>query len=120
EALGIRSTQLDAAAEAYERANAHHLRLVDELQTADQTVADARRDVADAEDVLTKRVVGAYKRPTATAALAEAVLTAPDAATALHRAALVEKAAVAGVDLLDDVRHAAELTVDGVRQHSVV
>jgi peptidoglycan LD-endopeptidase LytH len=112
--------QLDAAADAYETAQAHHLRLQDELADADDVVADARGHVAAVIEAFEARVVGVYKRPDAEVALASAVLRAPDPATALHRAALISRVTVRGARGITEAQRIEAVTTDAVHQHQVV
>jgi peptidoglycan LD-endopeptidase LytH len=89
--LATLTAQLDAAAASYESAQAHHLRLEAELDDADALVARQQQETEEAENAFRVRVAGAYKRPGSEMAFASAVLLAPDAATAVHRAALVSR-----------------------------
>lgn len=84
------SADLDVAAEEFERAQAHHLRLVDERAGAEEALSRAEDDIAAARAAFAERVTDAYRHPEPELALSEAVLVAPDAGTALHRAALLE------------------------------
>jgi len=114
------SSELDAAAAAYEQAQAHHLRLVEELVGTDEVVAAVHASTAAAEDAFRERIVDAYTRPPGAFALAGAVLTAPDAGTALHRVALLERATAHSAETLAGTQQVAALTLDVVRQHQVV
>lgn len=112
--------ELDAAAAAFELAQAHHLRLVEELAGSDEVVAAVHTSTAEAEDAFRERIVEAYTSPPNAFALAGAVLSAPDAGTALHRAELLERATVHSAESLAGAQRVAALTLDSVRQHQVV
>lgn len=113
--------RLDAAADAYERANAHRLRLEDEVgsQVASLDVARARAEAAD--EAFARGVAASYKHPGgAEAMLAGAVALAPDAGTAMHRAALLERMTVSERLRAQRAQVLAERTQDESRQHTVV
>lgn len=118
-------TALDEAAEAYETANAHSLRLEAELAGSDAQLADARKEIGAAAARLDDRVRDAYMRPATDMALAELGLSeatwgAPDAATALHRTALLRLVAAGEADQLLEVERAGAMTADAIRQHRIV
>ena len=114
------SYALDEVAETYERANAHQQRLRNELEAVDADVAVATAAVVTAEEQLAQRVTAAYKRPGADNALTDAVLLAPDAGSALHRAALFSHMVSNSAAELDHVEWAAALTTTDARQGYVV
>jgi murein DD-endopeptidase MepM/ murein hydrolase activator NlpD len=118
--LGALERNLDRAAAAYEEAAARHLRLVEELEGADDRLAGAEADIAVAEDTLAGRMLELYRRPYETVAVADALVSGDDVAETLHGAALLEHAASRGADRLAQARAQGELTVDGVRQHRIV
>lgn len=86
------SGMLDDAAAAFEQAQAHHLRLAEEVDEAQEAITATDTDVDAAQRAFAARVAAAYKRPAASIVLSEAVLTSPDPATAVHRAALLDAA----------------------------
>lgn len=111
---------LDAAAAAYEHAQAHQLRLRDELRGADATLQDARGHVATAEQDVRQRVAAVYKHPEVGLLLSQSVLLSADAPAALHRAALMRRVVAGSVVAVDDAEDAGALVVDRVTQQRVV
>lgn len=118
--VGRLSGQLDVAAAAFEQAQAHQLRLVEELVGSDQLVAAVQASTDQAEAAFRERIVAAYTRPTDAFAMAGAVLSAPDAGTALHRAELLQRATAHSAETLAGTEQAGALTLDAIRQHQVV
>ena len=114
------STALDQTAAQYEQANAHRIRIADELAASDRAVAQARTAVAAAQETLGSRIVAAYKHPREDLAMTDALFNAPDAPTALHRAAIYRRLASRSADEVADVRWAAELTETDTRQAAVI
>jgi murein DD-endopeptidase MepM/ murein hydrolase activator NlpD len=112
--------RLDAAAGAYERAHAHQVRLADEVGVQVRAVDAAGAEVDAAERAFARSVAESYMHPGGEAALAGAVALAPDAGTALHRAALVERVAAGERLRAAQVRIAAARTTDEGRQHEVI
>jgi peptidoglycan LD-endopeptidase LytH len=113
-------TRLDEAAEAYEHANAHRIRLEDEV-SGQVRVVDTARERADAADLAFARSVSAsYMNPGGDAALAGAVASAPDAGTALHRAALLERITTRERLRAQQAEVVAARTLDDSQQHQVV
>ena len=111
---------LDKTAESYEHANAHRVRIEDELQASGLDLQQADQAIADAQTLLGKRVAAAYMHPGADMVLADALLTAPDAASALHRAALYRRVAARTADAVGEAQWASDLTRTDVRQESVI
>jgi peptidoglycan LD-endopeptidase LytH len=114
------SSGLDAAAAAFERAQAHHLRLLEEDRAAETSVASAEEAVAASRAAFGARVSEAYMRPETDLALAEAVLLAPDAATAVHRAALMERLTARSGLRLEQAQQASGQVRDGVDQRRII
>ena len=113
-------TALDATAEQYERANAHRIRVADELATADELVARANAAVDVAEDELGTRIATAYKHPVNNMAITDAVLRSPDAPTALHRTALYSRIVASSLEEVDVAQRTSDLTATDVQQERVV
>jgi peptidoglycan LD-endopeptidase LytH len=120
ERLDLLGTGLDAAAEAYEQARAHHLRLLAEDD-------DARTSVDSADDLVERsraafgaRVSEAYMRPESDLALAEAVLLAPDPATAVHRAALMQRLTARSGLQVGRAEQTRARVQDGVQQRRII
>jgi peptidoglycan LD-endopeptidase LytH len=111
---------LDEAAQSYERANAHRIRLGDEALESTATLERAAAAVDDAESELRRRVTAAYKRPGPELALTDAILHAPDAGSALHRAALFSRFTHRSAENVTQVRWAAALTQTDVTQERVI
>jgi murein DD-endopeptidase MepM/ murein hydrolase activator NlpD len=111
---------LDAAAGLYERASAHAERMDAESADDAQVVDAARAGAAAADAAFREQIAQTYKHPDAATAVAQVVLGAPDAATALHRAELWERAAAGVARSADSVIAAAERSADVVRQEQVV
>ncbi|MGH3665447.1 MAG: hypothetical protein ACRDU8_05070, partial [Egibacteraceae bacterium] len=111
---------LDAAAGAYELARAHDVRLREGLRDADARLGSAQSGVDDAEGLFAHRVAQAYKHPGGGFAFAQVLVLGGDAPTALHRLAVLERAAANGALRVDHADRAAELTVDGVTQERIV
>ena len=118
--LSVRQAELDAAAAAYEAARAHHLRLLEEADAAERAAAEARRRAAMAADDATARAVALYKHPSRGAGLADVVVGAPDAATALHRAQLVERMTARAVGRAAGAGRAAAGSSDQLEQHRIL
>lgn len=114
--LGVR---LDEAAAAFERANAHHLRVAEEL-AADSSVESAQARVDAAAQAFDDRVDTIYKHPQDDAALAVALAHAPDAATALHRAVLLERIAAREASRIEAAQGAAAYAAELVTQQRIV
>ncbi len=111
---------LDAAAGAFEWAEAHRLRLLDEVAAQDSAVEEAGDRLEDADAAFARSIADSYMAPGSSAALVGAVAAAPDTGTALHRAALMERLTVR-----EQLRsHRAAMLVARVgtdaRQHQVV
>ena len=111
---------LDEAAQSYERANDHRLRLADALVESSARLDRVDAAVFDAEDELARRVTAAYKRPGPDFLLTDAVLHASDAGSALHRAALFSRITANSADDVAHVRWAAALTRTDVTQERVI
>ena len=114
------SVALDSVAESYERANAHRARLQDEVVEAGAELESVEATVREAEEVLQDRVAAAYKRPAPQLALTDAILLAPDAGSALHRAALFSRLTASQADDVEQVRWAAALTQTDAEQQRIV
>jgi peptidoglycan LD-endopeptidase LytH len=112
--------RLDAAAEAYENAQAHHLRLAEEAASGGDRVAAAQARVAAEQQAFAERIAAAYRRPDAGVVLAEAIVRAPDAPTVLHRAALVERIAERALAPVAQAELAEARTSDDVRQQRIL
>ncbi len=114
------AAELDEAAAAYERANAHLERLAaeEESRRADARTGQQRAD--EARDALAMAISASYRQAGAGLALTEALASAPDAATALHRAALLEQVAEAEQQRARRAQQLAERVTDEARQHAVV
>ena len=111
---------LDATARNYERANAHRIRLQDELVEADALVDRANDAVAQAEVALGDRVADAYKHPRGDMGMPSGLFDAPDASSALHRAALYRRLVASSIDTVDKARWTSELTTTDVRQGHII
>ena len=114
------STALDQTAAQYEKANAHRIRIADELAASDLVVEQARSAVEDAEEELGAHIAAVYKHPREDLALTDALFKAPDAPTALHRAAIYRRLAAHSNDQVEDVRWTAELTETDTRQEAII
>lgn len=114
------SAELDRAAADYEEAAGQHNRLLGELEGADADLARADAAVADAEAALAGRLLGLYRQPYETLAVAEALTGGRDVAATLHSAALLEHAATRGAQDAERTRLAGQLTRDAVRSHRIV
>ena len=116
------TARIDAAAALYERANAAAVRL--ELESADDEaeLAVAGAAVASARDDLRARVSDAYKHPfgDSPAAVSGALLQAPDAATALHRAAMLRQVAASAAASVERAERHEALTVHEVTAERVI
>ena len=113
-------TALDEAAELFERANAHSVRLSDESAGLVGQAARARDGVVTAEEELVARIARAYKHPGGDPLVVEAVLMAPDTATALHRAAVLTRMVHRGADRVDEAERVSEFATDDLRQQQIV
>ena len=113
-------TALDVTAEQYEQANAHRIRLQDELVEANALVQRADAAVADAEVELASRLADVYKHPRDEASIASALLDAPDAPSALHRAALFRRLVNRSAASVTDAEWTSDLTRTDVRQEHVI
>lgn len=111
---------LDAAAASFERAHAHQIRLTDEVEEQETAVATAGDRLHDAEAAFARSVAESYKQPGAETALAGAVALAPDAGTALHRAALVQRLSTRERLRAQKAGILVARTTDDSRQHQVV
>ena len=111
---------LDITAAQYEEANAHLIRIKDELAQGDIELQQANDVVALAEDELDDRIAAVYKHPREEIALTNALLSAPDAPSALHQAALYRRMADSQADEVNTVKFATELTATDVRQEQVI
>ena len=112
--------QLDAAAELFERAQAHHLRLQEELGDVEQQVEAVAVRKAQARESLRRRATAAYRAPHTDLALAAAVLGAPDAATAVHRANLMARLTIHAAHEVTDIREAETRAAAGLRQRRII
>jgi peptidoglycan LD-endopeptidase LytH len=112
--------ELDAAAGAFEHADAHRLRLLGEVAAREGAVDRAEEQLREAEAAFADRVAESYMSPGAAHSLMGAVAAAPDAATALHRASLLQRLTVS--ERLRAARAASVRTRTGgeARQHEVV
>ena len=118
--VGEVQTALDQTAAQYEQANAHRIRIQDELAASDLAVAQAESAVAAAEENLSSRVAAVYKHPRDDMAITDVLFRAPDAPTALHRAAIYRRLVSRTANQVEDVRWAAELTTTDTRQEAVI
>lgn len=114
------TVRLDAAAGAYERALAHRLRLEEEVDDTAGTVDTAHRHALAAHESFARSVQAVYRRPDVDLALAEAVVQAPDASTAMHRVALLRQIAVRERLRVDGLQAVVERSTHERRQHQVV
>lgn len=114
------SGELDETAARYEQARAHRHRLEEESGEERAKVDAAQQRAADAEGAFARQVASAYMRPDTDVALAESVAFAPDAATALHRAALVSRITLRQRVHADETFAAAVRSADMNRQHRIV
>ena len=117
---GRLAVDLDTAAGEYEYARAHVERLHNELDDAAATVARARAGVGLATDALNGRLTAAYMHPGSEVAMADAILLAPDAPTALHRAALLNRLVSRSARDLDVAADVSARVADAVRQERVI
>lgn len=111
---------LDETAEQYEQANAHRIRLADEVAAADALVQRADAAVDEAEAELQSRVATAYKHPLDNIAITDALLQSPDAPTALHRTMLYRQLVDRSVDEVDVAQWTSDLTTTDVQQERVI
>lgn len=111
---------LDLTAAQYEKANAHLIRIKDDLAQGDIQVAQAQAAVLAAEEQLGDQVAAVYKHPREEIALTDALLRAPDAPSALHRAALYRRLVNGQAGVVDDVKFATSLTTTDVRQEKII
>lgn len=118
--VGDITSALDQTAEQYERANAHRIRLADEVAAADALVQRADDAVEEAERDLDSRVATAYKHPLDNIAITDALLQSPDAPTALHRTMLYRQLADRSAEQVDVAQWTSDLTVTDVQQERVV
>lgn len=118
--VGQVETALDQTAAQYEQANAHRIRIQDELAASDRAVEQAQSAVAAAEVKLTSRVAAVYKHPHDDLAMTDVLFRAPDAPTALHRAAIYRRLVSRTAAEVEDVRWAAELTTTDTRQEAII
>ena len=117
------ATQLDSAARVYEEANAAALRLGAESTDDAGDLEAADHAVQSAQDQARDQALALYKRPVTgggTGLVAQAMVGALDAGSALHHAALADQIAAGANDRVDQARHAQALTVDGVYSERVV
>ena len=114
------ATALDQMAESFERAQAHHLRLQEELVGVERSVDRVRTAQEAARESLRRRVRAAYRAPHTDLALASAVLDAPDAATAMHRAGLMARLTVTAAHEMADVRQDEARAVAALRQRRII
>nr|MDQ3344145.1 hypothetical protein [Actinomycetota bacterium] len=117
---GQLAVDLDAAAGEFEYARAHVERLRNELAGAAATVAQARAGVGAANDALNGRLTAAYKHPGSEVAMADAILLAPDAPTALHQAALLNRLVSRSARDLDAAADVSARVADAVRQERII
>jgi murein DD-endopeptidase MepM/ murein hydrolase activator NlpD len=113
-------TALDKTAEQYEQANAHRIRLQDELVEADALLRRASDAVTAAEDQLGSRVADVYKHPRGGSSLTGAMLESPDAPSALHVAALYRRLVAQSAASVDQAAWTSELTRSDVRAEHVI
>ena len=113
-------TALDKTAEQYEQANAHRIRVQDELVEADALVEQANAAVEDAQAQLGSRIADVYMHPREEASLAGALFASPDAPSALHRAALFRRLVNRSADSVDAAQWTSDLTRTDVRQEHVI
>ena len=118
--VGDITTALDKTAEQYEQANAHRIRLADEVAAAAALVARADAAVAKAEEELQSRVATAYKHPLGDMAITDALLQSPDAATALHRSMLYRHLVRRSTDEVGVSRWTSDLTTTDAQQERVI
>ena len=111
---------LDEAAASYEEANAHRLRIADEAAGVDSTLAAVDQAVEAAKQELDEQLANAYKHPGGDNGVTDAILLAPDAGSALHRAAMFRRIAVRSAEGVTRVQQSADLTRSDVRQVQVV
>ena len=111
---------LDDAAESYERANSHVVRLDAEAVGSEAEMRQVDVAVATAAETLRERIVSAYKHAGTELVLAEVIRDAPDTGTALHRAALMNRLVAHSADRLEGIGAAAAVSKNDVRQQRVV
>lgn len=118
--VGDVQVALDHAAAAYERAAAHHERLLSELAQAQAGVRRAAAGEASAREALRRRVATVYRTPHADLALAGAVLEAPDPGTALHVASLVSRMTVRSAREVTGREQAEHRAMSALRQRRII
>jgi murein DD-endopeptidase MepM/ murein hydrolase activator NlpD len=119
QAAGL-AAALDEAAASYEAANAHRVRLDDEIAASARDIVAVDDAVRGAEDTLQQRVAEAYKHPAPALMVTDALLLAPDAGSALHRAALFSRLTARTAQDVADVRWAAALTRTDAGQQQII
>ena len=111
---------LDDAAQSYERAHSHLLRLDAEAEESEAVLRQAGAAVTDAGETLRERIASAYKHPGSELVFASAIQDAPDTGAALHRAALLNRLVAQGADQLERAGWTAALTRGDVRQERII
>jgi peptidoglycan LD-endopeptidase LytH len=120
ETLGAVSADLDRAAAAYEHANAHHQRLLDE-RGGSQAKVDAAVDAsAAAREAFASYVAGMYRQGPLELRLSEFVLAADSHSAALHRVGLFTRMSQGSVRRMAGATRVVALAADDDRQHEVV
>lgn len=111
---------LDKTAESYEQANAHRIRLQDEVVESAGLVEQAEDAVVTAEVQLSDRIAAAYKHPSEDVALSQAFVGETSAGSALHQAAMYRRMVLsAGADVADAQRTTSFVAGDA-RQEQIV
>lgn len=111
---------LEQTNESYGRVRNHRRQLRGDVAAAERVLAAAHNGVAAAEHELRRRVATVYKHPGADLAITDAVLLAPDAGSAMHRAALYSRLAARGAEDVADAEWAATLTATDTRQGQII
>ena len=118
--MEVLSADLDEAAAAYDHADAHHQRLLDEATGTQRKVAAAQGASESARESFADTVAAFYKQAPLELRLSDMVLDADSPATAMHRIALLGRMSAGGVGRLTDARMLSERTTDEARQQEVV
>lgn len=111
---------LDLTAAQYEEANAHLIRIKDELAQGDIELQQANDVVALAEQELAERIAAAYKHPREDIGITGALFQDADAPSVLHQAAMYRRLAQHQAAEVDSVKFATSLTATDVRQERII
>ena len=114
------SRSLDQTASSYEQANAHRIRLQDEIVIAAGDVEQAHAAVVSAEDQLSDRIAAAYKHPSDDLALSQAFIGETDTGAALHQAAMYHRMVVTAGDEVASAERTNEFATGDARQQQIV